>query len=120
MIEQMEARIALCKCKEGRRSYGVRFERMEKGWKYTWAFPVKEAAAKREGYDETQIVGNIGPDDDYPGCPFCGARYFVICDCGKLNCNNGSSSNFVCDWCGESGVLSGGYDGYGFGSGGDI
>lgn len=120
MIEQMEARIALCKCKEGRRAYGVRFERTEKGWKYTWAFPVKEAAAKREGYDETQIVGNIEPDDDYPGCPFCGARYFVICECGKLNCNNGNSSNFVCDWCGESGVLIGDYDGFGFGSGGDI
>lgn len=71
MIEQMEAHIALCKCKEGRRAYGVRFERTEEGWKYTWAFPIKEAVVKREGYDET-------------------------------------------------GILFGGYDGSGFGSGGDI
>lgn len=55
----MEARIALCKCKEGKNIYGVRFEKTENGWKYTWAFPVKEAAAKREHYDETKIVGQI-------------------------------------------------------------
>ena len=47
----MEARIALCKCKEGKNIYGVRFEKTENGWKYTWAFPEKEAAAKREHYD---------------------------------------------------------------------
>lgn len=45
---EMEARIALCKCKEGGNIYGVRFEKTGDGWKYTWAFPVKEAAAKRE------------------------------------------------------------------------
>ena len=38
----MEARIALCKCREGRNIYGVRFEKLEDGWKYTWAFPVKK------------------------------------------------------------------------------
>ena len=64
----MEARIALCKCKEGKNIYGVRFEKLEGGWKYTWAFPVKEAAAKREHYDETKIVGQIFPDNGYPGC----------------------------------------------------
>lgn len=122
MTEKMEARIALCKCKEGRRAYGVRFEKVGEGWKYTWAFPVKEASAKREGYDETKIIGNIGPDANYPGCPYCGAKSFVICVCGKLNCNNvnAPNANFTCDWCGTSGKLSGGYDGSGFGSGGDI
>lgn len=120
MSEKMEARIALCKCKEGRKTYGVRFEKTNSGWKYTWAFPVKEAALKREGYDETKIIGNIEPDEDYPGCPFCGTKYFVICSCGKLSCNNGNGSNFKCDWCGVSGTLSGGYDGSGFGSGNDI
>ncbi len=71
MIEKMEARIALCKCKEGGRIYGVRFEKAGDNWKYTWAFPVKEASAKRENYDKTKIVGNLVVGQDYPGCPFC-------------------------------------------------
>ena len=122
MTEKMEARIALCKCKEGKKAYGVRFEKLGNGWKYTWAFPVKEESAKREGYDETKIIGDIGPDAAYPGCPFCRAKSFVICSCGKLNCNNVNTPNarFTCEWCGASGVLSAGYDGSGFGSGGDI
>lgn len=120
MTEKMEARIALCKCKESKRAYGVRFEKVGNGWKYTWAFPVKEESARRERYDKTQIVGNISPDVNYPGCPFCKTKCFVICSCGKLNCNNGNSSIFTCDWCGATGKLSEGYDGSGFGSGGDI
>lgn len=122
MTEKVEARIALCKCKEGRKAYGVRFEKFGNGWKYTWAFPVREESAKREGYDETKILGDIGPDAAYPGCPFCRAKSFVICSCGKLNCNNVNTPNarFTCEWCGASGVLSSGYDGSGFGSGGDI
>lgn len=116
---KMEARIALCKCKEGGNIYGVRFEKTENGWKYTWAFPVKEAAAKREHYDETKIVGQIFHDNGYPGCPYCGTKDFVVCNCGKLNCHNGSDTHFTCNWCGLSGTL-GSYDGAGFGSGGDI
>jgi hypothetical protein len=118
-IIKMEARIALCKCKEGKNIYGVRFEKSEDGWKYTWAFPVKEATAKREQYDKTKIMGQIVPDNGYPGCPFCRTRDFVICNCGKLNCHNGNDSHFTCNWCGLSGTL-GSYDGSGFGSGGDV
>ena len=69
-IIKMEARIALCKCKEGKNIYGVRFEKSEDGWKYTWAFPVKEATAKREQYDKTKIMGQNVPDNGYQGCPF--------------------------------------------------
>lgn len=119
MVEKMEARIALCKCKEGGRVYGVRFERMGDGWKYTWAFPVKEASAKRENYDKTKIVGNIVPDQNYPGCPFCRTDSFVVCNCGKLSCHNGGMSKFTCGWCGLTGTL-GEYKGFGFGSGDDI
>ena len=83
-----EARIALCKCKEGRRAFGVRFEQYENEWKATWAFPIKkEGAEKRENYDQTKLTGQIRWGNDYPGCPYCGGRGFVICDCGGLNCN---------------------------------
>lgn len=117
--EKKEARIALCKCKEGQRIYGVRFERMGDNWKYTWAFPVKEASAKRENYDKTKIVGKIVPDCDYPGCPFCKTKDFVVCHCGKLSCHNEGVTKFTCNWCGLTGTL-GSYDGSGFGSGGDL
>lgn len=37
-----EAKIALCKCKEGQRAFGVRFEEYENEWKATWAFVIKK------------------------------------------------------------------------------
>lgn len=115
-----EATVAICKCKETHKSYGVRFEKIADGhWKYTWAFPIKEAAAKREGYDSTIIDGTIEADDDYPGCPYCGAKYFIVCECEKLNCNIGAYGEFTCEWCGITGELVD-YSGSGIRSGGDI
>lgn len=119
MRERIEARVALCKCNESKKIYGVRFQECDSKWEYTWAFSIKEENAKREGYDATQIVGEIEPTEDYPGCPFCGAKYFVICSCGKLNCNNGIMP-FICGWCGVQSTLTENYDGSGFCSGDDI
>lgn len=115
-----EARIAMCKCKESKgRTYGVRFQRDGSGWKYTWAFKMNEGSAKREGYNDTQIMGNIEPDENYPGCPYCKTKYFVVCGaCQHLNCNIDTGSIFTCEWCGNSGTL-GGFCGDGIASGGD-
>ena len=118
MKPEREARVALCKCKEGKKVYGVRFEKSQNGWKYTWAFKIKEVSEKREGYTSTQIIGNIQPTPNYPGCPYCRAHSFVICECGKLNCNNGKTEEFVCEWCGKKGELVD-YRGDGFQSGED-
>lgn len=97
----------------------MRFEKVaDKRWKYTWAFPIKDSAAKREGYDATLIDGMIEPDKDYPGCPYCGKRSFVVCECGKLNCNISNGDLFTCEWCGLDGNLVG-YDGSGIQSAGD-
>ncbi len=114
-----EATVAVCKCKETHKIYGVRFEKVSEGhWKYTWAFPMKESTAKREGYDGTLIDGLIEPAEEYPGCPYCGSRYFVVCACGKLNCNISTGNAFTCEWCGFTGFLTG-YEGDGFQAGGD-
>lgn len=120
MTNGIEATVALCKCGKVHKAYGVRFEKAgKKYWKYTWAFSIKESAAKHEGYDETTIIGTIEPTEDYPGCPYCAATTFVICGtCGKLNCYNGSRV-FSCGWCGVHGVVSWGYDGSGIRSSGD-
>ncbi|GHS85652.1 hypothetical protein AGMMS49957_02210 [Synergistales bacterium] len=102
-----EAVIALCKCKKNKKLYGVRFERTSmNAWQYTWAFPIKEATARREGYEGTTITGNVEPAADYPGCPYCGSKYFVVCQCGKLNCNISDSGLFTCEWCGMTGELT--------------
>ena len=115
-----EAKVALCMCKEGRRPFGVRFEEYEKDWKATWAFAIKkDGAEKRENYDKTTLKGQIRWDKDYPGCPYCGSRGFIICGCGGLNCNNHSNNEeFVCGWCGNKGTLVD-YEGDGFNAGGD-
>ena len=120
MAEFPEARIAICKCREGRRNFGVRFEKYGNAWKATWAFPIKkEGSEKREHYDQAKLTGNIVWGEDYPGCPYCGGRGFVICSCGGLNCNmNAKLSKFTCGWCGLTGELTG-YDGAGFNSGSD-
>lgn len=116
-----EAKIALCKCKEGCRPFGVRFEQCENDWRATWAFPLKkDGADKRERYDKTTLKGKIIWGNDYPGCPYCGSRGFIVCGiCGGLNCRIHSNEEaFTCGWCGESGTLVD-YEGGGFNAGGD-
>lgn len=120
MTEKIEAAVGICKCPKVHQTFGVRFQkRSSSQWDYTWAFPIKAASASREGYDKTRIVGNIDPTPEYPGCPFCGSRYFVICSCGKLNCNVFSDGDFICEWCGVHGTLTN-YEGSGFSAGGDL
>lgn len=114
-----EAKIALCKCKEAKKTYGVRMERSGNDWLSTWAFPIEESSARREGYDATILKGSLGKTEEYPGCPYCGSKYFVVCGaCKKLNCSIITGNTFTCDWCGNTGTLSD-YDGEGIASGGD-
>ena len=72
-------------------------EQHEKEWVATWAFPIKEASAKRENYDETKIMGAIRFTDEFPGCPYCHTRKFIVCNrCGKLSCNLEERERFMC------------------------
>ena len=118
-----EAKIALCKCAEGHLPYGIRFEKIEESWVATWAFPIKkEGSAEREGYSNSEIVGMINRHSDYPGCPYCGAKLFIICgNCKKLNCYvpSAEEETFVCHWCGHEGVITS-YEGTGINAGSDI
>ncbi len=114
-----EARIALCKCKETKKIYGVRMEKAQGGWNCTWAFPISEDSAKREGYNATILKGNIGFTKEYKGCPYCGTIPFTVCgSCQRLNCKTVTGNYFTCEWCGSSGWLTD-YDGAGVQTGGD-
>lgn len=119
MVEKMEARVAVCKCERHERIYGVRMEKRGKDWFYNWAFEMKPDVAKRENYDSNSVKGQLIKAPEYPGCPYCDAKAFIICGgCGKLSCNNTNSNHFKCGWCGYEGELVD-YRGDGFKSGND-
>lgn len=106
MREKHEAVVVLCRCGEVHKAYGIRAEKLRsQKWSFTWAFPIKEAAAKREGYDHTEIGGSISFADEYPGCPYCGQRGFTVCSCGHMNCTVLNNGIFTCEWCGKKGTL---------------
>ena len=114
-----EARVVLCKCKEGRKLFGLRVEECEDYWISNWAFPIKESSAKRENYDESNIKGKIKFTEEFPGCPYCHTHKFIVCGtCKKLNCNPGVNEIFTCEWCGETGEIVE-YKGNGIKSGND-
>ena len=87
MSDFNEAVVLIAKCGESHKTYGMRLEKTgHDRWLTTWAFPIKESSAKREGYDKVQVKGDISFADDYPGCPYCGGRGLTLCSCGHLSC----------------------------------
>jgi hypothetical protein len=107
MSEQNEAVIVLCKCAAKHKTYGVRAEKQGRDrWVFTWAFPIKEDAAKREGYDKSFVKGDISFSKDYPGCPYCGGSNWTVCSCGHLSCTVVKNGMFTCEWCGAQGTIS--------------
>ena len=101
-----EAIIVLCKCGEHHKTYGIRAEKRGRDtWMCTWAFPIKESAAKHEGYDKSSMRGSIAFSEEFPGCPYCGGRNWTVCSCGRLNCTIVKNNLFICEWCGAQGKI---------------
>ena len=98
----MDVTILLMKCPTTHKPYGVRIQKMsDNDWWRTWAFPLNLTQAKNEGYDETMIQGALHVTQEYPGCPYCGAKGFVQCGkCKKIVCWKKESS-LTCEWCGK-------------------
>lgn len=120
MSEIQQALVVLCKCGERHKTYGIRAEKTAPGeWALTWAFPIKESAAKREGYDRSSISGHIGFTEEYPGCPYCGQKQWTVCSCGHLNCTILRGGIFTCEWCGAQGTI-GDYTGEAISAGMDL
>lgn len=112
------AEVMLCKCQKNGKLFGIRVEKTgPNSWQQTWAFAIKEKTVQNETYSSSQVSGNIDFSEDYPGCPYCGAKGWVICDCGKLTDNEGANW-FKCGWCGLEGPLDE-YDGRGIQGAGD-
>ena len=108
----------LCKCQQTGKTFGIRVEKTgPNSWIQTWAFPIKDKTANKEGYSSSQVGGNFDMSEDYPGCPYYGAMGWVVCDCQKLTDNKGANW-FRCGWCGMEGGLDA-YDGRGIEGAGD-
>ena len=98
----MEANVILMKCRKTGQTFGVRVQKMEDGdWYRTWAFPISNKMAVKEGFDKTQINGSLYDLEGFPGCPYCGEKAFVQCGyCNKISCYSGEKS-VRCQWCGK-------------------
>jgi hypothetical protein len=100
--------IVMARCSHSQQSFGIRFEqKLPNQWVADWAFAIKEAAAKREGYDKSEIAGSFGFDAAYPGCPYCEASGIFKCSCGKVACWDGKCRKVTCPWCGRSSEIAG-------------
>lgn len=102
------ATVVLARCCRTEEHFGVRFEERARGaWFATWAFGMKPAVASREHFDRSTISGSFNTDDDYPGCPSCGAPSFVRCGaCGQMGCWR-SPTRYRCPWCSDEGTVEG-------------
>lgn len=99
----MEAAIIVARCQKMKQMYAMRTRKMSDGdWWREWAFPMDERRAHNEGYDITEIHGNLNATEKYPGCPYCGTTGIVQCNqCKRMSCWNGEK-RLVCPWCGNN------------------
>lgn len=95
-----------CRSSEG---FGMRFEgRSWQQWEANWAFPIQERLARKEGYDQSEIKGNILLANEYPGCPYCGNASVIRCArCERVSCYDGQLHTASCGWCGWRGPVAG-------------
>lgn len=100
--------IVMARCCQAKQGFGMRFEEQSQDqWIANWAFAMREATAKREGYDQGTIDGAFGFDATYPGCPYCQAVGIFQCSCGKVACWDGNHGQVTCPWCGITDTISG-------------
>jgi len=106
MAGPLNAKVIMARCSQSKKGYGIRIEQRGKDWVSTWAFPLDERKAAREGYSASSTSTLSAVDDTYPGCPHCGDKSIVMCACGKITCMGGGrgSGNYqeiTCPWCGN-------------------
>ena len=107
-MARLNAKVIMAKCSKTRKAFGIRIEQRGRDWVRTWAFPMDERKAKREGYDANTVTGSMNAVDEYPGCPHCGSEGFLLdSDCGHVSCaggmiDHGDYAECTCPWCGET------------------
>lgn len=106
-MKKVVATVILSKCCKTHKTYGIRTEKKDDGkWHLTWSFKIDDEKAKKEGYQNTKVFGDIIVDETYHGCPYCGTMLGTICiKCGMLTCRGEHDTKFSCGWCGTKGEL---------------
>ena len=63
--------IVMCaRCEKDCKLFGIRVEKRQKNWHFTWTFPLREDLAEREGFTRNNIKGEDTTfDEEYHGCP---------------------------------------------------
>jgi len=103
----MEATVIMATCYQSKKTFGIRSEKTNGTWHFTWAFSMDKSVAKREGYDSTTVKGSIVIDSDYPGCPYCKSGGFVQCgNCQNMVCWDNKNTQFKCPDCGNQGEVT--------------
>jgi hypothetical protein len=111
MSPRLNVVIVVARCSRSKKYFGIRFEaRSTTHWIADWAFALKEAAVKKEGYERNTISGKLTFGDEYPGCPHCENKRLLKCGCGKVSCWDGRDGPVICPWCGSSGEVVGKID----------
>jgi len=108
MAGPLNAKVILARCSQSGKSFGIRIEQRGREWVRTWAFPIDERKAAREGYSASSTSTLSGEDAAYPGCPYCGNKVIAMCVCNKISCVGGGRDygNYIeltCPWCGNKG-----------------
>lgn len=99
---EREANVVVARCMHSKQPFGIRMEKQSDAWHCTWAFKINEKSAKNEGYDTVMVSGRVELDEEYPGCPYCGAMGWFSCGgCGNITCYSGESDIVTCSWCNQ-------------------
>lgn len=102
------ATVICAKCNRNGKLFGIRTEKKNTGWAFTWSFPMTQERAANEGYDKTIINDSISTDSMYPGCPYCKTKGFIQCECGKIMCFDKDATHVTCKFCGMTGTVTSG------------
>ncbi|MDY3142831.1 MAG: hypothetical protein SOW30_09150, partial [Parabacteroides sp.] len=71
-----EAFAIMATCETTKEPFGITVDPRNGYYTFAWAFKIKKEQAKREGYDKTHVRGSVTYDENFNGCPHCGAKSF--------------------------------------------
>ena len=102
-----EAFAVMATCERTKQFFGITVDKICSGqYKFVWAFKIDREKAQREGYDQTNVKGNVTLDAEYPGCPYCEEKAFYTCgQCGSIVCWHGEKE-VTCPKCGNRGTIT--------------
>ena len=88
-------------CVRTRRPMTGRFDKQKNGWNLAELHLREGSDITQAGEDPERLEGTFNVASEFTGCPECGNRAFVRCDCGELCCWPGGPGHHACVVCGK-------------------